>query len=88
MCQGAPIRKLYDMGIYGYTLAGMNAFISDHRETVRVAGLFNPFVPVTSGVTQGSVSALLFFLIYANFVVYEQKLHYKFFCRCPEGVPI
>ena len=58
--------KLHRYGIRGPTLKWIQAFLSDRTQTVVIDNEKSATVPVTSGVTQGSVLGPILFLIYIN----------------------
>ena len=58
--------KLHKYGIRGPTLKWIQAFLSDRTPTVVIENEKSDTVPVTSGVSQGSVFGPILFLIYIN----------------------
>ena len=60
------ILKLLNYGIRGKTLSWIKAFLNCRSQTVILEGDCSEEVPVTSGVSQGSVLGPILFLIYIN----------------------
>ena len=58
--------KLWEYGIHGDLWKWFQAFLTDRRQCVRVGGQLSCFLPVVSGVPQGSLLGPLFYIIFIN----------------------
>ena len=59
-------KKLHTNGIRGQTLAWVEDFLSQRKQSVVVEGRKSSFIPVESGVRQGSVLGPSLLLFYIN----------------------
>ena len=60
------LRKLELCGINGTLLSWFRSYLTDRQQRVVIDGSFSNWLPVTSGVLQGSILGPIMFLVYIN----------------------
>ena len=60
------LTKLHHHGISGTALRWFASSLSNRQQRVVLEGAFSDWLPVTSGVAQGSIFVPLLFLVFAN----------------------
>ena len=63
------IYKLSNFGISGDLLQWIEAFLTNRQQCVVVEHCFSTFIPVLSGVAQGSVIGPLLFILYVDDII-------------------
>ena len=76
MSHSGILFKLKSIGVGGCVLSICREFLSDRRQRVEVDGAASEWIPIVSGVPQGSVLGPLLFIMYTNemFEVVENRL--------------
>lgn len=73
------LHKLYAYGVRGKVLNWIRAFLTDRRQRVVVGASESDWLPVLSGVPQGSVLGPVLFLVYINDLPDHVKSNVKIF---------
>ena len=60
------LTKLHRHGISGTALRWFEGYLSNRQQRVVLEGTFSDWLPITSGVPQGSILGPLLFLVFAN----------------------
>ena len=60
------LQKLHFYGIWGDTLKWIKGFLDNRKQSVVINGINSDSIPVSSGVSQGSVLGPILFLAYIN----------------------
>ena len=71
--------KLKQNGVSGNLLKLFESYLRDRQQRVVINGSFSNFLPIESGVPQGSVLGPLLFLVYINDLERNIKSNIKFF---------
>ena len=60
------LRKLYDLNLGSDTIQWITSYLGNREQRTLANGVYSSSLPVTQGVSQGSVLGLLFYIIYSN----------------------
>ena len=66
VCHNKMINKLCNVGFRSSLFSWFQACLQNRKQQVTVLGTASPPLPVTSGVSQGSILGPMLFLIYVN----------------------
>lgn len=66
VCHTKLIEKLYKLGVNKQIVKWIHAYFRNRKPYVQIAGERSSFLPVLSGVPQGSVLGPILFLLYVN----------------------
>ena len=75
------IFKLRQNGVSGQRLKLFESYLSNRQQRVVINGSYSEYLPIESGVPQGSVLGPLLFLIYINDLEKNIKSKIKFFAN-------
>ena len=77
MSHSGLLLKLNSIGIRGNLLSICREFLSDRKQRVVVGGATSEWIPIVSGVPQGSVLGPLLFILYTSemFELLENRLY-------------